>query len=44
MENVILIEKLSGIRDRVDLIRDFIGITELDFVYNDLTEILEELE
>ena len=44
MEITKLLEKLSDIRDRVDIVRISVPISELDFVYDDLTEILEDYE
>ena len=44
METVKLLEKLNDIRDRVDIVRNSVPISELNFVYDDLTEILEAYE
>lgn len=44
MNEQVLTERLYDIRDRVDLLRNSLGIAELDFLYDDLTKILEELE
>lgn len=44
MENAMLIEKLNDIREIVDSIRNSVAITELDWVYDDLIDLLEEYE
>ncbi len=44
METAILIEKLSDIRDKVDVVRHATMLPDLDHVYEDLTEILEDYE
>ena len=44
MEIAKLLEKLNDIRDRVDVVRGSVPISELDFIYEDLTEILEDFE
>jgi len=44
MERAILLEKLNDIRDKVDVVRHATLIMDLDYIYEDLTEILEEFE
>ena len=44
MKKAILIEKLNDIRDKVDVVRHATLIMDLNHIYEDLTEILEDFE
>ena len=44
MQKAILIEKLNDIRDKIDVVRHAVLIMDLDHIYDDLTEILEDYE
>lgn len=44
MENAILNERLSDIRDRVDILRNSLGLFDLEYIYEDLTELMEDSE
>jgi hypothetical protein len=44
VESVIVLEKLSDIRDRVDILRNCLGLFDLEYIYEDLTELMEEYE